>query len=373
MVKSLNFTKTEAGLLGTVFFWTYAVGQLINGNLGDRIKSRKFIFMGLVSAAVINIMIFFSSNYFFILILWAANGYFLSTLWGPIIKTLSLWFTNKKRTKMAVAISTSMIAGFFVSWGLVGQIIAYTSWRWAFLIPGIIVFTYSFIWLWKIRNRPAEVGLDSPNKLVKKDGNKENTDKKAFLGILRVVIDYKLWIIAISCLSLGIVREGIILWGPTYLSEVYQISPGYVSAFSLFIPGFSLAGILASGYINLKLKQKDERAVMIFMSGTAFTFLILSMIMGVNIFLDAILLGIGVGLLFGANTLLLGVIPMNFAGENKVSGVAGFLDFSTYVGAAAGGVLAGYIVDIFNWHLVILLWSMFAIIGVVSLIVKPEV
>nr|AGF93371.1 major facilitator superfamily MFS-1 [uncultured organism] len=384
MVDSLHFTKTGAGLIGSAFFWAYAVGQLINGNIGDKVKSRIFIFLGLSLAAVINLLMGFSSTLSLMIILWGLNGFFLSSLWGPIIKTLSFWFSREQKTRTAVIISTSMMGGYLFTWGIIGQIISVFNWRWGFWLPSLIIFIYAVIWIFNFKNHPAEVDLESPNKLIR--GNHDKIDKepvsstkteagkneKSNLNFLNVIFRSRLWFIAAACLFLGIVKEGIILWGPTFLSEVYEISGKYISLFSLFIPVLSLGGILGTGYINDKLSIKDKTTIILLMIGAAFSFLFLYFLMEIHIIIGAFLLGLGVAFMYGANTLLLAVIPMNFVEENRVSGVAGFLDFSSYIGAALAGVLTGYIVEIWNWKILVFILVIISISGALNVFIARD-
>jgi OPA family glycerol-3-phosphate transporter-like MFS transporter len=67
--------------------------------------------------------------------------------------------------------------------------------------------------------------------------------------------------------------------------------------------------------------------------------------------------------MYGANTLLLGVIPMNFARMGAVSTVAGFLDFCSYLAAGAASVLTGLAVQHFGWDLLLVLWVLSAVLG----------
>ena len=43
MMKELNLTKTDIGLLGTVFSWSYALMQLPAGWLIDRFGTKRYI------------------------------------------------------------------------------------------------------------------------------------------------------------------------------------------------------------------------------------------------------------------------------------------------------------------------------------------
>ena len=52
----LGWDKGTVGLIGGVFLWVYALGQLVNGTLGQRANARWFVGAGmLISAAVVMI------------------------------------------------------------------------------------------------------------------------------------------------------------------------------------------------------------------------------------------------------------------------------------------------------------------------------
>lgn len=110
-IRDLNWDKASIGSMGSLFFWTYAFGQLINGYIGDRVDFRFFVFISLFFSSLINLVLSFVINKFIFTILWGINGYLLSMLWGPIIRILGLWFPKEGHTKISVGISTSMFMG----------------------------------------------------------------------------------------------------------------------------------------------------------------------------------------------------------------------------------------------------------------------
>jgi sugar phosphate permease len=83
-----------------------------------------------------------------------------------------------------------------------------------------------------------------------------------------------------------------------------------------------------------------------------------------SIVIGVILLGCCSALMFGANTLLLGVIPMRFAKYNKASSAAGFFDFSSYMGAGIAGFVTGSISEHWGWNGALVMWIIIALAGV---------
>jgi sugar phosphate permease len=363
MMSSLELSKADAGLIGAAFFWSYAVGQLINGFIGDKVKSRPFIFIGLCSASIINLIIGFSSNFNIILMFWAFNGFFLSTLWGPIVRTLSFWFDKEKRTKVAVIISVSMVGGYLLAWGIVGQVIAILSWRWAFWIPAGIVFSFSVIWLIKVRSRPEDIGFDSLNHNANKTRVHDKLNEN--VSFISLVIKTRLWLIALACIAQGAVKESITLWVPTFLKDTQDPNTFNLSIISLAVPLMSFGGIMCAGWLNTRLHSNVNRAIKFLFSGAVLSSIILYACLGMSIFSDLLFLGATAALMYGANTLLLGIIPLNYDRYDKVSSAAGFLDFCSYVGAATASFITGIVIDNFGWRYVVICWILLGLSGMI--------
>jgi len=47
IMADFGWTRTDVGAIGTALFWAYAIGQFINGQLGDRLGARVMITVGL--------------------------------------------------------------------------------------------------------------------------------------------------------------------------------------------------------------------------------------------------------------------------------------------------------------------------------------
>jgi sugar phosphate permease len=78
LMKQLNTSKSEMGLILSLFNAMYAVAKLINGPWCDRSNPRTFMAVGLLGAAVMNIFFGLSSSFLFFAVFWLLNGYFQS-------------------------------------------------------------------------------------------------------------------------------------------------------------------------------------------------------------------------------------------------------------------------------------------------------
>lgn len=370
---NLGWSKAHLGLIGSVFFWVYGIGQMINGYIGDKVSSRWFIFIGLAIAGAANFLFGFTFGLSIMMLLWAVNGYFQSMLWGPIAKTLSSWFSYEKRSMVSIAISTSMVGGYILSWGLASQILKYFNWRWTFWLPGICIILFSFVWFFGIKVHPKEIGLRSPNVWDAQSGSlsKENKDEgiSKSLSLWNIILKTRLGLVVLACFAQGIVKDGIALWGPTFLMETQKLDLTLAVKLAMIIPFLNFGGMMFAGWLNKKVKYQEKLATAILLLAGMVMIFILILVSGISLILGLIFLGMASAMMYGANTLLLGVVPMGFAKYNKVSAVAGFLDFCSYIASGFAVAITGRIVDSFGWNNVLILWAIVALIGILSLII----
>ena len=367
---AFGWSRTQIGLIGSLFFWTYGIGHFVNGYIGDKVSSRLYIFAGLILISISNIFFGFSTSLIMMATLWALNGFFQSMIWGPMIKTLSYWFENSKRNKIATAISTSMVGGYLLAWGVAGKILQMSNWKWVFWTPGIFLLIFSVIWLIGIRNHPKDVGFEDPNKINFAKESKNNCLAYKSMSLWQIINKSKLWFVVVACGSKGIIKEGISLWGPIFLMETQGLNLKSTIGLILLIPFMNFIGMLLAGWLNKKYDNHDKLTVIILLSVSMVTSAALIIFGKFSPLLGLLFLGLTSAMMYGSNTILLGSIPMSYAKYNKTSSVAGFLDFSSYLAAGLSTILTGFIIDLFGWNGVLIFWIVAAMIGVVSLILN---
>lgn len=363
----LEINKSQVGIIGGLFLWVYGIGQLINGYVGDMVSSRIYIFIGLLVAALSNIFFGFASSFIIMCILWVINGFFQSMLWGPVTKTVAHWVLPEKRSFAAIAISTSGVGGTFFTLLLAGKIMDKLNWRWVFIIPGIIILSFSFLWYVFVRNHPRDVGLGSLDTDSAYKASVSNEIQKNYT-LLEVIKETKLWYVIVACFAQGIVKDSINLWAPTFFMETHNLDIKSTTSLMIIIPVMGFVGMMLSGWLNRILKYKEKIA-------TSILFIIgIIMIFGLNTLgnksplIGIIFLSLSSATMNGANALLLGAIPTKFVRYNKVSAVAGTLDFCSYFVSGFAATITGIIVDLSGWGGVMVFWMAVTIIGTASLV-----
>ena len=75
MEAELGLQKDQLGWLGTALLWMYALGQVINGNLADRLGGRRMMSLGAIVSCGLNWVVSAGTGFWSLLVPWSLNGY----------------------------------------------------------------------------------------------------------------------------------------------------------------------------------------------------------------------------------------------------------------------------------------------------------
>lgn len=95
--KELGLSKEMLGWVSASMLWAYAVGQSINGNLGDKWGGRFMMLVGAILSFAANWMTSFATDFVWLLLAWGLNGYFQAMGFAPGSRLLSNWWGHKHR------------------------------------------------------------------------------------------------------------------------------------------------------------------------------------------------------------------------------------------------------------------------------------
>ena len=366
-----GWDKASIGMLASAFFWAYAIGQLINGRIGDRYNPQRFVAIGLAAAGLCNIGMGFAHSFGIMLILWLLNGYFQSMLWGPIIRTVSVYTPHERHTQMAVILSTSTVVGYLVSYQFIGRLSDAAGWRAMFVVPGISLIIIACYWMHKLRHFQEDVRTIIALKNKGNNTINATNDTVVASNLFMFIIRNGLWLIALICVLQGIIKEGLSTWGPTFLSESQNIDFHRTLNMLSFVPVMSLCGVLLVGVINKLCRYHEKRTLVLFFIACAVSVVALYFCSNslTMTFISYSLISMSI---MGVNTILITFIPLNFLREGRVSSTAGFLDCAAYVGAGLSGPLLGMLADQGGWKETTLFWIAAALISIVLTIISRD-
>ena len=109
-------TKSQAGLITSVFYLVYGILQIPGGILADRYKPDRLILIGVIGSGIANAITIINSSYPVIMGAWVLNALSQFALWPSIIRILSSELEKSHRKMGIFYISIATPAGTFLSY-----------------------------------------------------------------------------------------------------------------------------------------------------------------------------------------------------------------------------------------------------------------
>ncbi|MDM1292702.1 MFS transporter [Sphingobacterium sp. N143] len=342
IVKELNISFQQVGWISFAMLMGYAIGQLINGNLADRLSPKIMILIGGGFSILCNLTISFASAYSMILILWTMNGYFQSMAWGSGGKLIANWWNNAERGKAfgfyTMAAGSSSVLTFLMALVLVQQ---EQSWRSLFRYPILFLAMALLIFLFVAYSDPKRKGYSNTEQEDSTSQKQENW-KKSYQHVFQNR-NFMVASLAIGFQSMA--RYGLIFWVPIhFLGSNYKDSSGNMWL-TLLIPIGMALGALSFGYISDRLFNKNR-------SRSICTGMIISCVIALLIYwvpihhqgLISILMFASGFFVYGPQANFWTLSP-DLLGTKLVGTGIGIMNMFAYVFAAVGEPLFGKLID----------------------------
>lgn len=340
------FSETELGIIGSVLFFTYAVGKLTNGFLADRSNINRFMSTGLLVTALVNLCLGFVHSFVLFAILWGISGWFQSMGAASCVVGLSRWFDDKKRGSFYGFWSASHNIGEALTFIVVATIVSALGWRYGFLGAGMIGLVGALI-VWRFfHDSPQSKGLPAVSQpKEKKDRSASETEdfNRAQKAVLR---NPAIWILALSSAFMYISRYAVNSWGVFYL----EAQKGYTTLDASFIISVSsvcgIIGTMFSGVISDKLfGGRRNVPALIFGLMNVVALCLFLLVPGVHFWLDIVamvLFGSGIGVLL---CFLGGLMAVDIAPRNASGAALGIVGIASYIGAGLQDVMSGLLIE----------------------------
>src|ERR1700681_2439705 len=158
-------SKATLGWASAALLWCYAIGQAINGNLGDKLGGRRVMSAGAILSFIMNWATSLSTGIVSLSVFWGINGYFQSMGWAPGSRLLSNWWGRHERGTVyglyTFAAGLASVLFFFTSLRVPGYF--QLDWRWIFRIPVTLLLVGGVAFYLIAREKPEDMGFDSPH------------------------------------------------------------------------------------------------------------------------------------------------------------------------------------------------------------------
>lgn len=351
MIEEGGFSTEYIGNVSSVYFICYAVGQLINGAIGDKIKARWMISGGLMLAGVTNYLFSRVGGSFSgaAIAIYGMTGFFLSMIYGPMTKVVA------ENTDPAYTHRCSLGYTFasFLGSPLAGVIAAYFAWQSVFVVSSITLVVMAVVgFCFFLAFERKGIIRYNQYKREKKQG-----------GSIRVLIEHRIVKFTLISVITGVVRTSVVFWLPTYISQYL----GFSSSDSAKI--FTVATFIISMttfvaiFVYERLNRDMDKTILLMFSvaccGFALVYFVKTPVLNIVLMVIAIMSS------NGAASMLWSRYCPSLRDTGMVSSATGFLDFMSYMAAAvASSAFANAVSDI-GWQNLILVWLALMVAGVI--------
>ena len=334
LAQDLGLGLAEVGALGTVFFWFYGLFQFVSGEVGSHVSPFRIVSLGLLATALINVLFSFQSSLVMMLILWGMNGIAQSGGWSPMVRILAERLHPREIKRASTLMPFGYVIGTALTWTLVGALVAGGDWRIAFWLPGLLLLLVLAAW--------RKAGIDAPK--TKSSGVRFRVIISEARGIV-----FLLFVAALA----GFVRNGSLIWLPTYILDTGLIADGMVGTVAALMQIIAIPGLLVAHFRVASSNQVFMTAILMF-AAAGLAFLLVADAAGP---LSMLVVGFALMMLNGAFNLVITSIPLLMAPPGRASSTAGTVNMmATFFGGSAGFAI-GRLLEISDWSAVFVLWG----------------
>ena len=344
-----DFTTQQIGTFSSIFFTVYAIGQLINGTIGDRIKARYMISFGMMLASIgffVLPMLTHLPNYAYIA--YGSSGFFLAMIYGPMTKVVSENTEPAHANRCSVAYSLASCLGSPVA----GVMASIMTWPWAFRSSSFLLLAlgaFTFIgFLLMEKKGMVKYGQFKPQAGAK--------------GSVKVLFKRKIVMFTFVSILTGVIRTSVVFWMPTYISQHLGFAPEtatLIFSVASFVFPFSA---LTAMFIYQRTKRNLNTSVLVgFVSATVF-FLLVFFVQQPIFNVACLALAIFSNNL--ASNLMWSYYCPSLYDTGMVSTATGFLNACSYLSAAVSSALFSNAADTIGWSWLVLIWAGLMLCGI---------
>ncbi|OLQ73358.1 regulatory protein UhpC [Photobacterium proteolyticum] len=354
MIADLGIDKADIGMIGTLFYITYGCSKFLSGIISDRSNPRYFMGIGLIATGVINILFGFSSSLLVMTSLWVLNAWFQGWGWPPCSKLMTTWYSRSERGLWWSLWSTAHNVGGALIPLLVGFLTLHYSWRYGFIIPGLIAVVIGLVLCWRLRDKPVTLGLPTVGRWRKDSLELAQENEGRGLSHSDILSKYVLsnkyiWLLAFSYVLVYIVRTAVNDWGNLYLTEQHGYSLITANTtLSLFEVG-GFVGSLVAGWGSDRLFGGNRGPMNLIFSIGIFLSVAALWLMPITGFVLQAGCFFTIGFFVFGPQMLIGMAAAECSHKNSAGAATGFVGLFAYMGAALAGYPLALVMEYYHW------------------------
>ena len=361
-------SRTNAGLIGTMLFAFYGAGQLISGYLGDKIKPKYLLLMGLSVTALCNTLMPLIPDSAMIAV-WGLNGLAQAMLWPPIVKILSTHLDHKTYVTANLLVTSAAHVATVLLYAYVPLCLSFMSWQTVFYTASSLALCSIVIFAIAMRIvLPKETEKEAITTMTKASAVSATEEQKCD-NILTVLRKSGIFTVFVCIIVVGFLRDGIESWLPMLYSEAFGKDVSESTLVSIILPISSIISISVVTALHRKgvLRNEVSGSALLFLFALALAIPLVFFVTMEGVFfrISALLLtALICASMHGINFLLISCLPGRFATIGRSATVSGVCNSCVYIGAAISTYGIALLSEQKGWSITVLSWCVIIAVGI---------
>jgi OPA family glycerol-3-phosphate transporter-like MFS transporter len=344
---------SEVGLVTTLFFFSYGVGQVVNGIWCKKYNLKWIIFASLMISGTINLIIPLLPSFEPYKYLWVVNGFTLAILWPSLIRLLSETLPKKYMAKASVIMGTTVAVGTFFVYGTSAVYAGFTSFKAAFFTAAIVLISVATVWILFISKL-----MEAQQKEEEVVENTAHTNIQTATGKqTKKVIYFTICILSFCGIITNLIKDGLGTWVPSILKGNYGLNDSLSIILTLALPIVAIFGNAFAVAMHEKMGDFVYQCALMFAISGAFIMVVIASFSLDGWWLLLVCFTVVTLLVSSCNSLITSIFPLFMRGKLNSGLIAGVLNGFCYVGSTLSTYGLAVIADKSGWMAVF--WTLF--------------
>ncbi|KOS63596.1 MFS transporter [Lysinibacillus agricola] len=332
IAEEFSLNETQAGLIISVFFMSYAVMQLVGGYLSDKYGARRMILISVLLWSIFTILTGFAWSFVSLIVIRLLFGIGEGSF--PAASTLAIAdnFPKSERGRAKSTLTAATTIGSMISTIVAAALIISIGWRNLFFIFGVLGFLLTIVLYFLLK----------PNTQYREEAN----SIKVKVPLKKLLKMPMLWQLMLMYFGVSIVNWGLTSWMPTFMVKEKNLDMVSMGALAIIPALAALIAVVLTGWLIDKFAVGKEKYLIMFgafIAGISLFFMTNASSITMIVTFQALTLA---GCLFATTTIL--TLPLKYFSHDVIGTATGFIYFGGQIAGAISPSIMGYIISLFN-------------------------
>lgn len=257
LMADFRATGAKLGSLSAIYFFVYAFMQIPSGVIADTLGTRTAIVFGNLIAGMGSLTFGLAESFEMACVGRFLVGLGVSVVFVSIMKSNAVWFHEKVFGIMSGLTLLFGNLGSVLAAGPLATILTAFAWRTVFIGIGCISLTLALLGHFLVRNRPEELGFQSPN-VYASDALNKSISPNWLKNLKTIVTTVRLWPgFWVQFGMVGALYSFMGLWGIPFLRDVHGLGREYAADhITVMLLSFAAGSLLFGWFSDLIGRRK---------------------------------------------------------------------------------------------------------------------